>query len=226
MVRLVARLAVAFVVLLAPAPAAAHSAAGVVRGLLAGIPESGNVLGSANAPVTLQVFDDLECPICKQAALGAIDRLIPREVRSGRLRIEYHSLETASRERNVFLAQETAALAAGRQDRLWYFVELFLHEQGQEGSGYVTEAYLRGIARQVPGLNLAAWNAARRDPQLTADVLDDERLADRRHLVGTPSFFIGATGKHLRYFEPANLESPASFEAAIERLLDPSGKTT
>ena len=44
---------------------------------------------------------------------------------------------------------------------MWDYLELFYHEQGEEGSGYVTERYLRGLASQVPGLNLAAWSAAR-----------------------------------------------------------------
>jgi protein-disulfide isomerase len=192
-----------------------------VRHLLHGIPERSNALGHATAPVTLQVFADLECPICREFALGAQSRLIRNDVRTRRLRIEYLSMETATPELGPFVRQQVAALAAGRQDRMWYFVELFYREQGQEDSGYATNAYLQGIARQVPGLNLRAWEAARWDPLLIARVSDDEQTASELGLPGTPAFLIGCTGGRLRRFFPGSgsFEEPAPYEAAIHRLL-------
>lgn len=207
-------------------PAAPESAGGrepraidAVRRLLHGIPQTGNALGYTSAPVTLQVFGDLECPICKELALGALHSLIQGDVRARKLRIEYRSLETATRERRTFIEQQMAALAAGRQGKMWYFVELFYREQGQEGSGYVTNAYLQTIARQVPGLDLSAWEAARTDPLLGAEVAQDEHVAVRHRFEGTPAFLIGRTGGRLRSFQPSALEEPGSFEAAIDRLL-------
>jgi protein-disulfide isomerase len=190
-----------------------------VRHLLHGIPQSGDALGYANAPVTLQVFGDLECPICKELALGVQARLIQRYVRTRKLKLEDRSLETATRAVKTFRAQQVAALAAGRQDKLWDFVELFYREQGQEDSGYVTNAFLQGIAQQVPGLSLSAWNAARKVPALTEMLNRDEQVANRSGFTGTPSLLIGHTGGHLREFEPASLQRAASFEAAINRLL-------
>ena len=67
--------------------------------------------------------------------------------------IQYHSFMTASSPYpNAFLSQQAAALAAGTQDRLWHFIETFYHEQGQEHTPYVTQAYLDHIAGQVPSL--------------------------------------------------------------------------
>ena len=78
-------------------------------------------------------------------------------MRTGKLRIEYRSMETATREPEVFKTQQVAAYAAGKQNKAWNFIETFYHEQGEEDSGYVTEKYIQGIASQVPGLNLAQW---------------------------------------------------------------------
>ena len=83
--------------------------------------------------------------------LGALPFVINKWVRSGDLRIEYHSLETATREPETFKKQQVAALAAGKQNKTWYYIETFYHEQGEEDSGYVSENYLDGIAEQVPG---------------------------------------------------------------------------
>jgi protein-disulfide isomerase len=201
------------------APAVASSAGGAVRALLSGIPQSGAVLGYPRAPVTMQVFSDLECPYCRELALGAQSTLIRRYVRSGKLKIEFRSLRTATRAPLTFRAQQAAALAAGRQGKLWYFVELFYREQRREGSAYVTPAYLLGIARQVPGLKLAAWNAARSSPLLTATLDRDERAAIELGVRGTPAVLIGRSGTRLSYFAPPSLVNASAFEAVIGRLL-------
>src|ERR1700736_2153727 len=75
---------------------------GEVSSLLAGIPQSGNALGNAKAPVTMQYFGDLECPSCRLFTLGALPNLIQNDVRSGKLRIEFRSLASATREPEVF----------------------------------------------------------------------------------------------------------------------------
>lgn len=205
----------------APAPqsTAANQAATEVVSLLNGIPQSGNTLGSPSAPVTMQYFGDLECPVCREFTLGALPALIQKDVRAGKLKLQYRSLETASRSPEVFKLQQTAALAAGKQDKMWYFVELFYHEQGEEDSGYVTESYLQGLAQQVPGLNLSDWTAARNDPAFTEQINSDAQAASQHGFNGTPSFLIGKTGTSLKPFSYTSLTDPSSFEAAIEETL-------
>lgn len=190
-----------------------------VSKLLAGIPQSGNTLGSPKAPVTLQYFGDLECPICKDFTLGALPALIEEYVRPGKLRIEYLSMETATREPETFRTQQVAAYAAGKQKLAWDYIELFYHEQGQEQTGYVTENYLQGLAQQVPGLDLPSWSAARNDHELTEQVERDGQIANQRGFTGTPSFLIGKTGGTFSKLEYTSLSEPASFEAAIKKLL-------
>ena len=51
------------------------------------------------------------------------------------MRVEYHSLETAPREYEVFKSQQIVASAAGKQKRMWKFIETLYHEQGEEDSG-------------------------------------------------------------------------------------------
>ena len=162
-----------------------------VTSLLAGIPQHGNTLGDPSAPVTVEYFGDLECPFCRQFTLGKLPSLIQSYVRGGRLKIEYYSLETATREPEVFKTQQIAALAAGKQNKMWDFLELFYHEQGEEGSGYVTEGYLQGLAQQIPGLNLIAWTVARNDPELASRITSDAQAAAEAGLTRTPSFLVG-----------------------------------
>jgi protein-disulfide isomerase len=195
------------------------TAVAAVNGTIGGIPQSGAVLGNPNAPVTLVYFGDLECPICKDFTLGALPQIIQKWVRTGKVRIEYRSLETASREPEVFKSQQIAALAAGEQNKAWYYIELFYHEQGEENSGYVTESYLQNLASQVPGLSVAKWTTDRGNQALAAQVASDAQAANNQGFNGTPSFQIGKTGGALKKLEYSSLTDPAGFNEAIETQL-------
>jgi protein-disulfide isomerase len=190
-----------------------------VKTLLGGIPQNGNTLGSPTAPVTLQYFGDLECPICKQFSEGALTPLIEKYVRPGKLKVEYRNLETATREPETFRTQQVAALAAGKQQKGWYYIELFYKEQGQEDTGYVTEKYLQELARQVPGMNLATWTADRGTGEFTNTLTADAQAANNSGFNGTPSFLLGKTGQKLQKLEYSSLTDPSSFESAINSLL-------
>lgn len=206
----------------APAPQTASvktDSAKTVAQLLKGIPQSGNTLGKQNAPLTMQYFGDLECPICRDFTLGALPGVIENEVRTGKLKIEYLSFQTATREPEVFREQQVAAYAAGKQDKAWYYIELFYHEQGDETTNYVNESYLQGIASQVPGLDRKQWSEDRNDKALEDQVYKDEKRANEIGFKGTPSFTLGKTGGQLK---PAFIEVPftdsAPFEAEINKL--------
>jgi protein-disulfide isomerase len=202
-----------------PSTAPAPGAPSEVAALLRGIPQHDNTLGAAGAPVTLQYFGDLQCPYCREFTLGALVTLIQRYVRPGTLKIEYRSLESATRVPRTFRTQQTAALAAGRQNRMWNFIELFYHEQGRENSGYVTEGFLQGLAQQVPGLNLIAWSVARNDPELAREVSSDERVAVSVGFRATPGFLFANAAGNLRALQPRTLTDVAPYAAGINEML-------
>jgi protein-disulfide isomerase len=190
-----------------------------VTSLLAGIPQNGNTLGDPKAPVTLQYFGDLECPICREFTEGALKPLIEKYVRTNKLKIEYRNLETATREPETFRTQQAAALSAGKQQKAWDYIELFYHQQGEEDSGYVTESYLQGLAKQVPGLNLTTWTTDRSNPEFTNTITSDAQAANNAGFTGTPSFLVGKSGGSMQKLEYASLSDPSSFESAIDKLL-------
>lgn len=177
-----------------------------VSSLLAGIRQQGSTLGDPKAPVTLEYFADLQCPFCRRFTLLVLPSLIQRYVRSGELKIEYRSLETATHYPEAFRVQQIAALAAGEQNKMWNFIDLFYHEQRRENSGYVTERFLQGLAQQVPGLDLIGWTAARSDPKLARQIASDARAALAMNLSSTPSFLVD-NPRH------------AAYVPAIEKLL-------
>ena len=179
------------------APAATSSAAkqqaSAVNSLLSGIPQSGVTLGSPTAKVTVTEFGDLECPVCKEFATTSENQLISNDVRSGKVKLVYRSLETATGNgpnASWWVPQQSAAYAAGAQNKAWYYIELFYHEQGDEATSYVNQSYLQGLAQQVPGLNYAAWQSARSSSQYAAQVTADEQAARASRFDSTPTIVI------------------------------------
>jgi protein-disulfide isomerase len=170
-----------------------------VSGLLNGVPQSGNTLGKTTAPVTISYYGDLECPICKDFTLTSFPSLVQNEVRQGKVKVVYKSVCTAtcnSHPQTTFTTQQVAALAAGKQNKFWNYIELFYHEQGSETSGYVNDTYLSGLAGQVPGLDVSAWKSARSDPSLSSQVTGDESAAAAQSIQSTPTLIVqGPKGK-------------------------------
>jgi protein-disulfide isomerase len=162
-----------------------------VEQLLAGIPQSGNTLGNPSAPVTMTYYGDLKCPICRDFTVSlGFPKLVANEVRSGKVKVVYNAFCTATcngPDPNEFPLQQVAALAAGKQNKFWQFVELFYHQQGDETSAYVTENYLQGLAKQISGLNLTQWQTDRNDPNLTNEVTSQYNTGREIPVKGTPT---------------------------------------
>jgi hypothetical protein len=191
--------------------------------LLSGIPQGGNTLGQPSAPITLQVFGDLESADVRTFVVWLLPNIIREWVRTNIVKIQYRSFMTASSPYpNVFVRQQAAALAAGVQDRLWNFIETFYHEQGQEHTRYVTESYIDGIAGQIPGLNLSEWESDREYSELTKQVDEDDHAARAIGFPDAPVFLIGRTGGKLTPWAGYRLyEEPGLKPGFIKRPLHP-----
>lgn len=187
-----------------------------VQQLLNGIPQSGATLGNRKAPVTLTYYGDLECPICRDFTLGSFPELVSKDVRDGKVKVVYKAFRTATPNPQTFLTQHVAALAAGEQARFWDYVDLFYRQQGQEGTGYVTESYLNGLAHQVPGLSVSQWSSARNNPALANQVQSEVQTGTSQGVTGTPTLiFRGPRGMAT---PSAAVPSYGQLEATIKKV--------
>lgn len=169
--------------------------------LLRGVPQSGPVLGSPEAPVTLVEYADLQCPYCAQWARSALPTLVRDYVRPGRVRLEFRGLAFVGADSDLALR---TALAAGRQGRLWDVVHLLYANQGAENSGWVTQDLLDRIGAAIPGLKRGRMQEERWSPAVERELAQAAAAAERDGISGTPSFLVGPTGGNL---EPVMLSS-------------------
>ncbi|MCL2418659.1 MAG: DsbA family protein [Conexibacteraceae bacterium] len=177
-----------------------------VETLLHGIDQSGTTLGNPHAKVTMEYFGDLECPICQEFTLNIFPQFIADQVRPGHVKVVYRSMCTATcdgkrsltLQQQQFNSQQTAAYAAGMQNRFWQYTELFYHQQQTEGTGYADDSFLTGLANQIPGFDVSKWQTDRKDPSLLDTVNADQAYAQKAGLPGTPSLIMkGPRGEEL-----------------------------
>lgn len=191
-----------------------------VDATFAGIPQHRAVLGDPKAPVTMQFLADPECPEAREFAIRLLPLLVRRWVHDGRLRIEYLDERDETIWPYTERIQQFAVLAAGGQGRLWQYLETFYHYQGPEYTRYADENFFRGIAKEVPGLDLSAWMHERRaGTWLHTAAVHDLKVAQLRGITHTPAFLIGPTGGHLKPLLDFTLTEPLAFEAAFRAAL-------
>lgn len=169
-----------------------------------GIPQRGISLGRVNAPVTLVEYGDLQCPYCATWTRTALPTLVRDYVRPGRVRIEFRGLAFLGPESQLCLE---AALAAGRQGRLWHVVDLLDRNQGAENSGWLNESTLRRVGASVPRLDTSRM--LDEHDEVGHEIEAAQAAATAGGISGTPSFQVGRTGGRLWRVELASLEAEA-----------------
>src|SRR6185437_1323708 len=96
-----------------------------------------NVLGSPQAPVTMIVYVDLQCPFCAQFEIGAMPTLVARYVRADKLRVELRPI--------AFIGPDSergrlAVIAAAEQGKLFNLAALLYANQGAENADWLSDA--------------------------------------------------------------------------------------
>jgi protein-disulfide isomerase len=181
--------------------------------LFRGIPQSGIVLGSPHAPVTLVEYADLQCPYCAQWTRDAFPTIVEEYVRAGRVRVVFRGLSFIGADSDTALR---AALSAGQQDRLWDVVHGLFVQQGAENSGWVSDEVLRGF--DGTGLDAQRMLAGMHSPLVEQQLAAAQSAATAAGVSGTPFFQAGRTGAALAHLEVGSLDAGA-FRRELDQLL-------
>lgn len=193
----------------------------LVPALLDGIPQEGNSLGDPEAPVVLVEFIDLQCPACAAAGVITLPPIIERYVRTGKVRVVLHTLAFLGPD-SVEAAQMAAA--AGEQNKMFQFVELFLHNQGKPNSDYVTDRSLRRIGEAIPDFDVEKAMRERNSEAVSQRLAEARAAADAHRIEATPSFLLGKAGEEPKLVQLESFD-PADLEGHIQALLENDGGT-
>ncbi len=148
--------------------------------------QSGNRLGSDDAPAKLIQYEDFRCPHCLTYTVNNEGFLIEEFVKEGLLQIEFRQYPVLG---DASVRAAMAATCAADQDRLFeYANRLFAIQAGQgtDSDLYETEE-LVALAGEV-GLDTAAFSACLVSEDTLIKVEGDIAQARAIGFTGTPSF--------------------------------------
>jgi protein-disulfide isomerase len=162
-----------------------------IRKKLADTP--GHVRGNPNAPYTLVVFSDFQCPSCK---LGVASEEKALKEHKDNLKIVYHHYRAATKHsHSEFLTK--AAEAAGEQGKFWEMHDLLFKNQEKitiDEDKNLVKKFVLDAAKDL-GLDVAKFSTALDDEHGQKVWNDDRNLAIDVDVVGTPCFlFVPPTG--------------------------------
>jgi protein-disulfide isomerase len=181
---------------------------------LKGIPQTGQVLGDSGAPVTVIEYGDPQCSSCKFFSENVAPQLISAEVRPGKVKYQFQPFLIIGPDSKPAMK---AALAAGVQNRLWQFLQLFYLNQGGENSGYVTDSFLTGIAKGAGVPDINKWNTDRNDSKWDAIIQQGSSQADSFGFTGTPSILVQGPNGH-KAIGGGTIPTLAEIQSAIQQV--------
>jgi protein-disulfide isomerase len=190
-------------------------ASDAVQREFAGIPQQGRVLGRPNAPVTMVQYVDLQCPSCRAFETEVMPSIVPKLVRTGKLKIETRPIAFIGPDS---LPARYAAIAAGSQNRMFNFMQVIYANQGVENTGWLNQAFIEKAVASVPGMDVKRLLDEQKSQAVIAvgKTVDGDAKADK--VSETPTLLIGKTGSKLRKVPSKLAFDEARLVAAIRRL--------
>jgi protein-disulfide isomerase len=158
--------------------------------------------GPADAPVTLVVFSDFECPFCAKVS-GVLEQI--EQEYPGKLRIAFKHRPLPFHTEARTAAR--AAIAAQAQGRFWEYHDA-LFQRAREG---LDQDVLERRAAEL-GLDVARFGQDMRSPEVEAALAADAEDAARLKIAGTPTLFVN--GRRVVGAQPIEV-----LRAAVDRAL-------
>jgi protein-disulfide isomerase len=144
------------------------------------VPGDGPSRGPATAPVTVVVFEDFQCPFCRQAH-ETLERVLARY--QDRVRLVHRDFPLEALHPAAWKAHE-AARCAEKQGKFWEYRSLLYATPRA-----VSPEDLNGYAGRL-GLDTRTFSSCLAGGELKAVVQRDEDAGNALGLTGTPALFI------------------------------------
>jgi protein-disulfide isomerase len=150
----------------------------------------------------------MQCPFCAEFENGAMPALVKRYVRPGKLKIVFQPIAILGTD-SVLGAR--AAASAAQQNKLFEYAGILYRNQGDEGSGYLNDAYVKKIGAATPGLDVAKLTAGLKSAPVNKLLNDAQSIATSGKVQSTPSFFVARSGQPLEQLPVTSLTAGAFY---------------
>ena len=175
----------------------------------------GRTMGSPDAPVKIDVYEDFQCSACANYTFEIEKQIIEELIPTGQVYYVFHQypfLDDRSTQKESDQAAN-ASMCALEQGRFWdYHDMLYANQSGENLTGF-SDKRLVAFAETL-GLDVKAFEDCFDENRYQADI--DKDLAEGAALgvTGTPSVFVNGTA-----VMPGYVPSYESIKAAVDEAL-------
>jgi protein-disulfide isomerase len=151
----------------------------------------GTTIGKADAPVTMEVYGDFQCPVCARHSLDIEPTIVAKYVNDGTLRIIHHEIDLLGRGTDESKTPAIGAVCANDQSKYWDYAHwIYQNQDGENTGGFRKDRVIRIAA--AAGLDEAAFTACL-GTQPPADAVAAITAKARGELAidSTPTIFLG-----------------------------------
>ena len=174
--------------------------------------ERGHIAGPADAPVTIVVFSDYQCPAC---ALMAASLKLIRLSHPQDARLVYVNTPLSDRDKDVLATQ--AVEAADLQGKFWEMHDLLFEKQA-EWSALPTAAFEAWTLQQVDSLGMdQAKFQADFSGKTVADRLQQVVQSSASQSISPPILFVNSNSRYTGLADFASLDNVVRMEALTAR---------
>jgi protein-disulfide isomerase len=188
--------------------------------LFKGIPQQGLTLGKPNAPVTMEMFIDVQCPFCQDYETTKLPTIVTKYIRAGKVQLHLKPWAFIGGAGSQSFSGRLGLIAASFQNKGFEYAKVLYDNQQTENTGWLTGQMMANIAASVTGLKMAEWQADTNSsaPKPIASQVD--ALASTDKVRGTPTVLVGpARGKLTSVAPPSDEPSLQQTEQAINAAL-------
>ncbi len=144
-------------------------------------------MGNADAPVTVMVFGDFQCPSC-QAAYQSLEKTLDATyIETGKVKFVYHDLPLQMHPNAVPAAK--AARAAGAQGKFWAMHDLLYARQLEWSDDQDIAKRLKSYAAEL-GLDQQAFNQAFDSSETASFLTSAVSDGNKQGISATPTYMV------------------------------------
>ncbi len=175
----------------------------------------GTAMGDPNAPVLIQVFEDFQCPSCRQYSQDVEPAVVETYVATGKVRYEFHQypfLDDRSATKESDQAAN-ASMCAAEQNRFWDYHDILFANWNGENQGSFADKRLVAFAETI-GLDMNKFNSCFDSNKYKDQITADLNLGTQMGVTGTPSVFVNG-----QIVKPGYIPSFQDIQQAVEAAL-------
>lgn len=152
-------------------------------------------IGDANAPVTMAIWFDYQCPFCKQLELNVTSQIIEQYVKTGKVKIVFKDFQFLGEDSQTAAEFSRALWEAYPNQYYDWYKAMFVAQDDEGDKGFGDIDSIKALTAKIPGVDVAKVTAlmTQNKAKYVAAISADRDEGQKLGINGTPAIIIGTT---------------------------------